>query len=94
MMPDLKGVLQMSEDATLLKKLEETLVKIKNSENDRDVQNAIEAVIPVMEKVGVVLKRDKTVKELLHVIGILLLYFYCWDDKWDLLCHLGWPTRI
>ncbi|XP_021947193.2 serine/threonine-protein phosphatase 4 regulatory subunit 4 [Folsomia candida] len=60
MMPDLKGVLQMSEDATLLKKLEETLVKIKNSENDRDVQNAIEAVIPVMEKVGVVLKRDKT----------------------------------
>lgn len=58
-MPDLKAVLQMSEDARLLRKLEETLAKIKSSENDRDVQNAIESVIPEMAKVGVVFKSDK-----------------------------------
>ncbi len=63
MMPEMKAVLQMSEDPSLLKKLEETLIKIKNSENDRDVQDAIDSVIPIMAQIGVVLKKDKKVSK-------------------------------
>jgi hypothetical protein len=59
MMPDLKAVLQMSEDPSLLGKLEETLNRIKHSETDRDVQSAIESVIPEMAKIGVVFKAEQ-----------------------------------
>lgn len=61
MMPDLKAALNMSENPELLKKLEDTLTRIKNSESDRDVMSAIESVIPEMAKMGVVFKNDKRV---------------------------------
>jgi len=59
MMPDLKMVLNMSDNPLLLKKLEDTLIRIKNSETDRDVQSVIDAVIPEMAKISVVFKNDK-----------------------------------
>ena len=54
LMPDMKSTLRPVDDETLLKKLEAVATKIRNSETDRDVQEAIQAAIEEMKSIGVV----------------------------------------
>jgi hypothetical protein len=82
MMPDLKAVLQMSEDPSLLGKLKETLHRIKNSETDRDVQSAIESVIPEMAE------QRKVRKSSLERINKFFISFFnksCSDAQYSIM---------
>jgi predicted transcriptional regulator len=61
-MPDMKSTLRPADDETLLKKLESAAIKIRNSETDRDVQDAIQEAIQDMKNIGVVFNKEQDQK--------------------------------
>jgi len=69
MMPDMRNTLRPVDDATLLKKLEDAANKIRNSETDRDVQDAIAEAIQNMKDIGVVFNnKDQDPKKVLQFV--------------------------
>lgn len=59
LMPAMKRVLKYADDDILLAKLEEVAHRIRTSENDRDVAEAIEDALEEMAKIAVILGPEK-----------------------------------
>lgn len=61
MMPDMKNTLHGSEDDRLLQRLDEAAMKLRASETDKDVINAIDEAIDQMKRIGLRFAGDKGV---------------------------------